>query len=68
MTANLQRVRDKVEGGLRLRRIGSHQGASLWRVEASRPPGRESGESGESDPNPSREQYRPASTEAPGVQ
>ena len=26
------------------------------------------GESGEADPNPSRDEYRPVSTEAPGVQ
>ena len=61
----LQRVRDKVEGGRRLRRVGTHQGTALWRVEV---PAGGFGGSGGSDPNPSRDEYRPVSTEAPGVQ
>jgi hypothetical protein len=36
----LQSVRDKVEGGLRLRRAGTHQNAGLWRVEALHSRGR----------------------------
>lgn len=62
----LQSVRDKVEGGRRLRRVGTHQGTALWRVEATAGGG--FGGSGGSASNPSREQFGPRSTESPGVQ